>query len=76
MADFRNKCVKCGLDFKSVASFDEHRVFGEKENWQTRRCLTEQELRDIGMQPNKLGRWRRPLTDEQKARLYGETDDD
>ena len=67
-----NKCVGCGLDFKSVHSFDQHRVFSTaKENWKDRRCLTETELREKGYEPDILGRWRKPMSEEEKKSLFG-----
>lgn len=66
-----NKCIACGLDFKSVGGFNLHMVFKEKENHCTRRCLTEQELRDKGFEPDDYGRWRIPMTEEQKEYRFG-----
>lgn len=49
-------CSICGLHFTSVRPFDEHRT-GDIDH---RRCRTEDELRERGLEPNQLGRWRRP----------------
>jgi hypothetical protein len=50
-------CSGCGLDFKSVSAFDSHRT---GRHGPERRCLTEQELRDKGFEPNDKGFWRKP----------------
>lgn len=61
-----NKCIACGLNFSSVNAFDTHRVFGIKNDWTTRRCLTVHELRDLGMEPDDHGRWRIPMPENVK----------
>lgn len=57
-------CRTCGLNFTSVTGFDAHRV-GQYERpgvpgSNTRRCLTGDELREKGYEPDDQGRWRRP----------------
>ena len=61
-----NICVACGLDFKSVSSFDQHRVGKPTQ----RRCLTEKELRKLGMEQDNNGRWRVPMPQECLSKLY------
>ena len=46
------ECAVCHLRFTSVGPFDRHRRHG--------RCLTADELRELGLEPNKHGLWRRP----------------
>ena len=66
-----NLCVACGKDFASVEGFDRHRVgkhaylFAEglrmtplREDG--RRCLDVDELRALGWQLDKQGRWYDP----------------
>lgn len=58
-------CGQCGVTFNSVGAFDAHRTGafevrdgkGKVVKAKTRRCLTEQEMRDRGMEPNEHGRW-------------------
>ena len=65
-----NKCVKCGLNFRSVSGFDEHRV-GDFKNWgANRRCLGTEELTNIGMVEIDAA-WRRPMSPDLVAELYG-----
>jgi len=58
-----NMCPSCGEHFKSVFSFDKHRVgeFGTYDNGRlipaTRRCLNTSEMRSIGMAVNFAGFW-------------------
>ena len=66
-----NKCVKCGLNFRSVSAFDEHRVGNFKNFGANRRCLTPEELNKIGMVEID-GAWRRPMPADLVAKLYGE----
>lgn len=66
-----NLCSPCGLEFASQEAFDAHRVgrhaYLHHEGLRMdparpdgRRCLSEQELRDRGWQPNRYGRWVHP----------------
>jgi len=65
-----NKCVKCGLNFRSVSGFDEHRV-GDFKNWgANRRCLGTEELTNIGMVEIDAA-WRRPMSPDLVAELRG-----
>lgn len=48
-------CQACGLVFTGVAGFDAHRT----GPWEARRCLTTDELREKGYEPNEHGRWGR-----------------
>ena len=64
-----NKCVKCGLNFRSVSGFDEHRV-GDLKNWgANRRCLSTEELTNIGM-VDIDGAWRRPAAQDAFEELH------
>ena len=58
-----NKCIGCGLDFRSLNAFDAHRVFDVDGDWKTRRCLTATELVKLGM-GEKEGGWGFPVTPE------------
>jgi hypothetical protein len=53
-------CRGCGLKFSSVVVFDKHRVgdFTNEAPKYGRRCLTEPELRAVGMEPDGQGYWR------------------
>jgi hypothetical protein len=44
--------------FTSTHSFDQHRT--GKVGTPERRCRTEDELRDLGWEPDARGRWRKP----------------
>ncbi len=55
-------CAACHLTFTAVGSFDEHRT-GPTD---TRRCMTRDELRRRGMEPNANGHWRHPRPEESK----------
>ena len=50
-----NQCPTCGLYFNSTAAFDKHRT-GSHVGGQ-RRCMTEEEMRAIGMTLNSTGWW-------------------
>ena len=63
----QSECAACGLLFKSVGGFESHRV-GEHGWGNTRRCLTESELRAKGFEPNEKGFWRRPCADVAERR--------
>lgn len=83
--EYRNFCRSCGRDFSSVKNFDKHRI-GKHEydfDWRDetkqdgRRCLNEDELREIGLVPNTKGRWHDPEDVESAARrLRGRVRDD
>lgn len=62
----RSLCRACGLQFKSTHSFDQHRA-GTFQPL-ARRCLTEAELRLIGLSPTTAGVWRVPMTETQRKR--------
>jgi hypothetical protein len=51
-----SKCIACSKVFTTVANFDKHRV-GPHAKGQ-RRCLSEDELKRIGMVQNAKGVWR------------------
>lgn len=62
----------CHLDFASDAAFREHRVGkfdAPKGDPEGRRCMTMEELTAAGLEPNEAGRWRRPMTEEQRAAM-------
>jgi hypothetical protein len=58
-------CSVCHLTFLSVTGFDKHRTGPIGAT----RCRTPDQLTEVGMQPNEAGHWRRPMTDEARARL-------
>lgn len=58
-------CSLCHLTFMSVTGFDAHRT-GPVD---AARCRTPEELAKIGLEPNDAGYWRRPMSDEARARL-------
>jgi len=47
------RCSVCRLYFNSVKPFDMHRV----GPWEQRRCLSEDEMRELGMTLNRKGYW-------------------
>lgn len=49
----RCQCPMCGTYFNRVSTFDRHRIGAGDE----RRCLTEEEMRKRGWQPNAAGFW-------------------
>lgn len=53
-------CSRCHLTFTSVGPFDAH----QRWNYQTEparvKCLTPDELRDKGYEPNENDQWRKP----------------
>lgn len=53
-------CRTCHLTFTSIGPFDEHRT-GAADS---RRCMTRDELRERGMEPNVNGQWRKPRPEE------------
>lgn len=66
-----NVCPTCGLDFNTVAAFDEHRVgthdylFAEGAKfdppvWDGRRCLGMDEMEAAGWTRDRHGRWKLP----------------
>ncbi len=69
----RDGCRRCRADFASVAAFDRHRVgvhdldFPEHE--EGRRCKAEEEMLEAGLEQDEDGRWRRTLTEAERARL-------
>ena len=66
-----NMCPTCGLDFKTVEAFDEHRVGTHDYTYSEglrrepivedgRRCLSLNEIKEGGWTQDRSGRWRRP----------------
>lgn len=56
-------CSLCHRSFTHVNSFDQHqtgRIHHLDPTQDTRRCRTEEELREAGMEPNEYGLWRKP----------------
>lgn len=53
----RNECPTCGALFETSDGFDAHRVgnFATPSKPNTRRCLSETEMHDIGFRKNKAG---------------------
>ena len=52
----RNQCPGCGEYFNSNHAFDKHRTGEYSPN--TRKCLSKDEMADIGMHFGKDGFWR------------------
>lgn len=60
-----NFCRACQRDFGGVAAFDRHLVgkhahLYSDEPPDGRRCLSEEEMLDLGMYVNRHGRWSQP----------------
>jgi hypothetical protein len=55
-------CTSCGLTFRSAHGFDKHRIgaYSSAPPAYGRRCLTPDELRARGYEPDGKGRWRQP----------------
>lgn len=62
------KCPSCGKEFKSVSGFDGHRV--GKYIPDTRRCLTENELKSKGWYKDNRGWWRMPGHKPERFRIF------
>ena len=58
----KSACPSCGKTFISLEAFDAHRTGRFRNN--TRRCLTEQEMRAAGMAQNSKGWWVVPAQSE------------
>jgi hypothetical protein len=67
----RSRCPACGLLFTSSHAFGKHRVgaYAPLNKPDTRRCLTEAELRERGWSPNECGFWRKPAPAGAFARI-------
>ncbi len=63
----KNLCCGCSRDFTSVAAFDRHRTGRYMPD--TRRCLTEQEMSERGLERKPSGQWGNVKTDRDRARL-------
>jgi hypothetical protein len=68
-----NLCCACGEDFGSLSGFDAHRVGKYEYRWSPeqdgRRCLDEEELLALRWHRDMHGRWRTPITKEDRERL-------
>lgn len=75
-----NECPTCGLDFESVASFDDHRVgthdYTLAEGLRRdppvedgRRCLDRDEMEQAGWRHDRYGRWKSPIEHPELARV-------
>jgi len=51
----KSACPSCGKTFISLEAFDAHRTGSFRND--TRRCMTEQEMRAAGMTQNSKGWW-------------------
>jgi hypothetical protein len=51
----RNQCRGCSEYFNSNTAFDKHRTGSHHDG--KRRCMTEQEMLNLGMSKNKDGFW-------------------
>lgn len=49
-----SQCRTCGEVFNSTAAFDKHRI---GRHGIDRRCMTEAEMREAGMDHNRRGLW-------------------
>jgi hypothetical protein len=67
----RCQCAACGLRFKSTNAFTKHRVGSYADGG--RMCLTADELRAKGFEPDLNGLWRKPFADAERARRFKET---
>lgn len=67
-----NVCPTCGLDFSTVAAFDDHRigtfdytfqqgVRREPPVFDGRRCLDLEEMEQAGWRTDRYGRWKSPI---------------
>ena len=81
MSNPRNQCGACGLDFASVNAFDRHRVgvhaYTYSEGLKSdpmredgRRCLTVDELAEIGLVPNARGLFHDPVKTAKAASSF------
>ena len=50
----RNQCCGCGEYFNSTFAFDKHRT---GEHGKDRRCLSPEQMKEIGMAVNSAGFW-------------------
>lgn len=58
------KCSGCGERFRSVGSFDKHRVGSFTTSRKNkRRCMTREEMIEAGMNPSEKGIWARTVRD-------------
>lgn len=73
-----NLCRSCNEDFSSVEAFDRHRVGVheytfleglEQGREDGRRCLSIEELEEIGFEVNDRGRWHDPTRTERAREL-------
>jgi len=75
----RNQCPTCGEYFNSVGAFDKHRtgeygkpVSGGVYSPSSRRCLSEVEMRAIGMEKSTKAFWvTSPMPDDFRSTLEG-----
>ena len=70
-----NLCRSCGLDFSSLSAFDRHRVGKHELDWPEhpdgRRCMSEPEMVEGGMEIDPRGRWRDAVSEQDRQRLQG-----
>ena len=67
-----NLCSACRRDFASVAAFDKHRTGVHAYDFSLerpdgRRCMSEEEMLEAGMELDRKGRWSIPKTAAQLA---------
>ena len=63
------RCPTCGIYLNSTAAFDRHR----RGPYGNRRCLSPQEMRDIGMAQNSGGWWVTAALKLAPAYLHGDS---
>ncbi len=44
----KNLCSGCGYNFGTLETFEKHRIFDVPEDWDTRRCMTVEEMHAAG----------------------------
>lgn len=64
------ECGACGLRFSGIRAFDRHRT-GDQDH---RTCLTETDLRVLGMVVNSRGHWAYPPSDRKPWKTKGQHD--
>jgi len=74
-----NLCRGCGQDFSSVRTFDRHRVgkheyLASDERPDGRRCLTIEEMEEIGWEQDVRARWFDPAEVQRARASFGRPD--
>lgn len=64
------RCTTCGRAFKSEHAFDQHRITVTPAPRYSRRCMTDAELNEAGLQPNAAGFYRVPFNHDRLRGAY------